>query len=330
MLTLLKPIPFDDRANTEASLNNISFTLLKEHLRISKSKLLEWVETHSKVDILSQMELLSGPPEKFFPCSRVEIVFFPKGPADPEFREIPPITGTVPHMIKETLSYLQTHLLEEKIRKVSGQAEAMRVWNYPYAALEEVVVNSLFHRDYQVREPVEIRIYPDSITILNYGGPDRSIKIKAFEEGVIKPRRYRNRRLGDFLKELDLTEGRATGIPTIRKALMKNGSPLASFETDEDRSFFEVTIPIHPVFNIEKEKGQEKVGEKVGENLTVNQRGIITAMRGNPYISAPEIAKIIDISERKTETNIAKLKKMDLIKRIGPAKGGYWEIVVVT
>ena len=33
---------------------------------------------------------------------------------------------------------------------------------------------------------------------------------------------------------------------------------------------------------------------------------------------------------RKTETNIAKLKKMDLIKRIGPAKGGYWEIVVVT
>ena len=87
-----------------------------------------------------------------------------------------------------------------------------------------------------------------------------------------------------------------------------------------------MTIPIHPVFNIEKEKGQEKVGE----NLTVNQRGIITAMRRNPYISAPEIAKIIDISERKTETNIAKLKKMDLIKRIGPAKGGYWEIVVVT
>ncbi|MCK5343550.1 MAG: hypothetical protein KAR20_09100 [Candidatus Heimdallarchaeota archaeon] len=39
---------------------------------------------------------------------------------------------------------------------------------------------------------------------------------------------------------------------------MKNGSPLASFETDEDRSFFEVTIPIHPVFNMEKEKGRGK------------------------------------------------------------------------
>ncbi len=109
---------------------------------------------------------------------------------------------------------------------------------------------------------------------------------------------------------------------SIRKALLTNGSPLASFDTDEDRSFFEVTIPIHPAFNM------EEVGEKVGENLTENQRGIITAMRRNPYISAPEIAKIINISERKTETNIAKLKKMNLIKRIGPAKGGYWEIVI--
>ncbi|MCK5342538.1 MAG: putative DNA binding domain-containing protein, partial [Candidatus Heimdallarchaeota archaeon] len=160
LISLGKQVPFDDRANTEASLHNISFTLLKEHLRITKSKLLEWVETHSKVDILSQMELLSGPPEqvfprngalmlfsenpeKFFPCSRVEIVFFPEGPADPEFKEITPITGTVPQMIKETLGYLQTHLLEEEIRKVSGQAEAVRVWNYPYAALEEAVANAI-------------------------------------------------------------------------------------------------------------------------------------------------------------------------------------------
>ncbi|MDP4272674.1 MAG: hypothetical protein Q8907_00155 [Bacteroidota bacterium] len=43
--------------------------------------------------------------------------------------------------------------------------------------------------------------------------------------GIIKPRRYRNRRLGDFLKELYLTEGKATGIPRIKKAMKDNGSP---------------------------------------------------------------------------------------------------------
>ena len=52
-------------------------------------------------------------------------------------------------------------------------------------------------------------------------------------------------RLGDFLKELDLTEGRCTGIPTIQEELAKNGSPRAFIETDEDRSYFLMYIPVH-------------------------------------------------------------------------------------
>ncbi len=32
-------------------------------------------------------------------------------------------------------------------------------------------------------------------------------------------RKYRNRRIGEFLKELKLTEGRNTGVPKIKRAL---------------------------------------------------------------------------------------------------------------
>ncbi len=64
----------------------------------------------------------------------------------------------------------------------------------------------------------------------------------------LKARRYRNRRLGDFLKELDLTEGRATGIPTIQKALKDNGSAPATIETDDDRTYFLMTIPCRDGF----------------------------------------------------------------------------------
>lgn len=62
---------------------------------------------------------------------------------------------------------------------------------------------------------------------------------------MLKSRRYRNRRLGDFLKELDLTEGRSTGVPTIQAKLSENGSPRAIFETTDDRLTFLVTIPVH-------------------------------------------------------------------------------------
>lgn len=115
-------------------------------------------------------------------------------------------------------------------------------------AIEETLL-IYCHRDYQVREPIEIRIYANSIIFLNYGGPDRSIQIQAFQSGQVRPRRYRNRRLGDFLKELEFTEGRATGIPMIFKALKNNGSPAPRFNTDEDRSFFEVELFVHPAFN---------------------------------------------------------------------------------
>jgi ATP-dependent DNA helicase RecG len=59
-------------------------------------------------------------------------------------------------------------------------------------------------------------------------------------------RRYRNRRIGEFLKELDLTEGRGTGVPKILRAMRENGSPPPIFEFDEDHSYFATVLPVHP------------------------------------------------------------------------------------
>jgi ATP-dependent DNA helicase RecG len=59
-------------------------------------------------------------------------------------------------------------------------------------------------------------------------------------------RRYRNRRIGEFLKELELSEGRGTGIPKILRAMADNASPLPQFETDADRTFFLVRLPMRP------------------------------------------------------------------------------------
>ena len=56
----------------------------------------------------------------------------------------------------------------------------------------------------------------ESKIIMNFPGIDRSISEKTIEEGNrFVSRYYRNRRLGEFLKELDLSEGRSSGIPTI-------------------------------------------------------------------------------------------------------------------
>ena len=72
-------------------------------------------------------------------------------------------------------------------------------------------------------------------------------------------REYRNRRIGDFLKELHLTEGRGTGFPTIYNAMANNGSPEPVFETDE-ATYVMVTIPIHNDF---KSTASDQVSDQV-------------------------------------------------------------------
>ena len=54
-----------------------------------------------------------------------------------------------------------------------------------------------------------------------------------------------NRRIGEFLKELDLTEGRSTGVPKILRSMTSNGSPPPEFESDDDRTYFLIRLPVH-------------------------------------------------------------------------------------
>ena len=71
------------------------------------------------------------------------------------------------------------------------------------------------------------------------------------------------------------------------------------------------------------EVGNE-VGSRVG-NLTENQTMILKLMKINPKISAKKLSDEVGISVRKIEENIAKLKKLNLIKRVDGTRG-HWEV----
>ena len=98
--------------------------------------------------------------------------------------------------------------------------------------------------------------------ITSFPGFDRSISDKSIENYEIRARIYRNRRIGDFLKELKLIEGRNTGFPNAYKALRENGSEYPLFEMDENRSYLSVTIKIHPAF-LQKPGKQEEYRKRI-------------------------------------------------------------------
>ncbi len=185
-------------------------------------------------------------PHHFFPVMQIDVVWFSReGPGGDKFSE-KIFKGPLPRMTSDALDYIRRNFISETVIKHPDRAESTRVENFPYIAIEEAVVNAVYHRGYDVREPVEVRIMYDELVVLSYPGPDRSIRLEQFRAGRVQPRRYRNRRIGEFLKELEFTEGRSTGIPKIFQAMKANGSPSPEFDFDEDHSYFMVRLPVHP------------------------------------------------------------------------------------
>ena len=95
------------------------------------------------------------------------------------------------------------------------------------------------------------------IEIVSFPGPDRSVTQEGLKRYKVSNRRYRNRRIGDILKELHLTEGRNTGFGKILSALEENGSPKPEFETDEGHNYFITRLFIHNAFMKQGQKGAE-------------------------------------------------------------------------
>lgn len=97
---------------------------------------------------------------------------------------------------------------------------------------------------------------PPRTRLISARGATRQERRKYEKEKVIA-RDYRNRRIGDFLKELDLTEGRSTGFPKIRRKLKQNGSPYPLFQTDEHLTYFLTVLYSHPDFNVQDKHFEE-------------------------------------------------------------------------
>lgn len=167
-------------------------------------------------------------------------------------------------------------VITQKVVKYPDRAESDRFFNYPYAAIEEALSNAVYHRAYDEREPIEVRVENDRIEIVSFPGPDRSVTIEGLKCFRVSNRRYRNRRIGDFLKELHLTEGRNTGFKKILDALEANGSPKPVFETDEDRSYFITRLYIHEAFV--KPMDELEVGN-ISDNEMKNETSFETSLK---------------------------------------------------
>lgn len=354
LIQLTAKIPFDDRVNSNFNVNDLDFGLMREHLAKTESKLFQESTTMTVEQLAEKMNLCQGKDEHLFPKNvgllmfsknaselfsgaQIDVVEFPEGLGAKEFKESL-FQGTIQKQLTDVLSYLKSQVVKSKIIKYSDRAESDTVFNYPYEALEEALSNAVYHKNYELREPIEVRVLPTAIEIISYNGVDPSLKQSDFDTGTIRNRRYRNRRIGEFLKELNLTEGRGTGIPTMKRVLSINGSPKPIFDTNEpERSCFVTELTIHPDFIEDDKEGNQAGGQVSGQaggqvggqvaDLTARQKEVFEYIVDNPKVSRSELASKIGINESAIQKHIKALKEKQVIKREGKTTG-QWLILI--
>jgi len=107
------------------------------------------------------------------------------------------------------------------------------------------------------------------------------------------------------------------GIGLIRNACEEQGFPPPAFSWDNG---LWVEFP----FPKEAEKMQL---ETVGKTSVKTSVKIAQIIRKNAHVTIPELAEITGVATRSVERNIKKLQNTGALRRVGPDKGGYWEVV---
>ncbi|MBU3941157.1 MAG: putative DNA binding domain-containing protein [Nanoarchaeota archaeon] len=169
-------------------------------------------------------------------------------------------------------------------------------------ALREAIINAMVHRDYFSNGRIQIDVFSDKIEISNPGN------LLFDEKDFGKVSIARNPILSDIAHRLGYVERIGSGIKRI-KTLVKN----VDFEFSSN--WFRV-IFLRPALQKTREKTVEKTVEK-----------ILALIKKYPKITQEELAEKTGLSRRGVEWNIDKLKKKRKLRRVGPDKGGYWEVV---
>ncbi len=91
---------------------------------------------------------------------------------------------------------------------------------------------------------------------------------------------------------------------------------------ENDVAFYKIGFPLKTKW----EDVPEKRGQESGLILTKRQREVLEEIRKNLEITREELSKKLKINPSAIQKHIEKLKKRGFLKRVGPTKGGHWEV----
>ena len=185
--------------------------------------------------------------------------------------------------------------------------EGMATEELPHVqALREALVNMLMHSDYFSSSKPRVRVFTDHMEFYNPGGLPKEFNVVR-ESDISQPR---NPLIAKMFRVIKLAETAGYGFDKIFKGWVTY--------VDDD------PIYINSLDYVDLKLSTQKTTQKT----TQKQQEIINFLMKHPKASRKEISESIEnITEDGVKYNLKVLQERELIRRVGPDKGGHWEVV---
>ena len=260
--------------------------------------------------------------------------------------------GNVRELIDAAVNYVSEKMNWRVV--INGSPRRNEIPEIPVDAIREAITNSYCHRDYRSTQNNEVAIYNDRIEIYNPGRFPEGLTPEDFINGKGRSEK-RNPNLAQLLYYSKNIESFGTGLQRIYEACTEanvrvefenggSGFTVVFYRPQNHANGMElredITVNVTDYVTDKKEYVTQYVADKkkyvtdnvtdyvaLPSDLTDIEKQIISNIIANSSVSRDELAAVTSKTTRTIQRYLNKLKKGNIIRRIGAGKSGYWEIL---
>jgi ATP-dependent DNA helicase RecG len=165
----------------------------------------------------------------FLAGAYVQYVRFTGNDEVSEFEYEQKFSGDLTTQMKVMDDFIKSQIIKKVLYNIGEEHK----YNFPIAALRELLFNAIIHRDYQSNAPIKFYEFQDRIEISNAGG----LYGKVRPENFPTENDYRNPTLAEASYNLGYVNRFNLGVKRAKASLEKNGNPSPNFIIDQLTSF---------------------------------------------------------------------------------------------
>jgi hypothetical protein len=165
--------------------------------------------------------------------------------------------------------------------------------------------------------PIQISVYPEKLMLWNPGELPKDWTVARLK--AKHPSRPFNPGVANVFFRAGQIEAWGRGIERIFSACATAGTPPPALRCEQNGLW--VDFQYGSAADISSREAGEKTREKTRDK-------ILRLIRVNPDISMETMASFLGLTRKGVEWQVRKLKQAGILRRVGPDKGGHWEILV--